>query len=151
LIGSEQQLPGLQDPNRSVCGLRLGGIDGAGRVMVSLAQQAAGRHNSRDGDHMPAWTHLEDISRGVEFDWPHDLEVTFNLVDDMRLSRRRLPDIMCEPRGLHPVIWCGAPSGARVVNTTVSNSKIKRRGFVFLSPSMLGCSARGSDDNHRLD
>lgn len=149
LIEAEQQLLDLQGPNWSVCVLRLGGIYGPGRDMVSLVQRAAGRQISRDGDHIPAWTHLEDISRGVEFAWSHDLKGTFNLVDDMRLSRRQLSNIICERRGLPPVIWCGAPSGARVVNASVSNAKIKRRGFTFLSPSMLGRSTPNSDAINR--
>ena len=144
LINAEQQLLGLQGSNKSVCVLRLGGIYGPGRDMVLLMQQAAGRHVSHDGDHIPAWIHLEDITRGVEFAWSHDLEGTFSLVDDLRLSRRQLSNIICERTGLPPVIWCGTPNGSRVVNASVSNAKIKRRGFTFLSPSMLGMSTLSS-------
>jgi len=140
LINAEQEILGLQGDNRDVCVLRLGGIYGPGRDMVALVQQAAGRNISRDGDHIPAWTHLEDITRGVEFARRHNLKGTFNLVDDMSLSRRQLANIICERRGLPPVIWRGAPNGARVVNASVSNTKIKHHGFTFHSPSMLGLS-----------
>ena len=145
LINAEQEILSLQGDNRNVCVLRLGGIYGPGRDMVALVQQAAGRNVSRDGDHIPAWTHLEDITRGVEFANSNQLKGTFNLVDDMSLSRRQLANIICERRGLPPVIWRGAPNGARIVNASVSNTKIKRHGFTFFSPSMLGLSALSSE------
>lgn len=137
LINAELALHGLQGGNTTVCTLRLGGIYGPGRDMVSLVKDAAGQRIARDGDHIPAWTHLDDITRGVQFAWDRDLNGTFNLVDDMRLSRRELSNAICEHSGLPPVIWCGAPRGARVVNAVVSNAKIKRQGFSFHSPSML--------------
>ncbi|MDC0277541.1 epimerase, partial [bacterium] len=63
---------------------------------------------------------------------------TYNLVDDMQLSRRELSNEICDIDGLPPVIWANENSpGARVMNAKVSNEKIKLEGFRLSSPSML--------------
>jgi nucleoside-diphosphate-sugar epimerase len=118
--------------------LRLGGIYGPGRDMVSMIKQAAGEQIPKNGNDIPAWSGIFDITNGVSFAFSNKLIGIYNLVDDMQLSRRELSNEICDIDGLPPVIWANenAP-GARSMNAKVTNNKIKSKGFRLSTPSML--------------
>ena len=106
--------------------MRLGGIYGTGRDMVSMIKQAAGEQIPKNGNDVPAWSGIFDITNGVSFAFNNQLVGTYNLVDDMQLSRRELSNEICDIDGLPPVIWANENSpGARTMNAKVSNEKIK--------------------------
>ena len=138
LASAEDLLLSIDRPDTRVCVLRLGGIYGPGRDMVAMIRRAAGQQVPKNGNAIPAWSCIFDITRGVHFAFDERLEGTYNLVDDMQLSRRELSTLICDQEGLPPVLWGHSePAGARMLNAKVSNNKIKAAGFRFQSPSML--------------
>ena len=138
LVEAENVLLTIDRPDTKICVMRLGGIYGPGRDMVSMIKQAAGQQIPKNGNDVPAWSGIFDITNGVCFAFNNQLVGTYNLVDDMQLSRRELSNEICDIDGLPPVIWSNENiSGARSMNAKVSNQKIKAEGFHLNSPSML--------------
>lgn len=138
LASAEDLLRNIDRPDTKICILRLGGIYGPGRDMVAMIRRAAGQQVPKNGNAIPAWSSILDITRGVHFAFQQGLEGTYNLVDDMQLSRRELSTLICDREGVPPVLWGHSePAGARMMNARVSNDKIKAAGFSFQSPSML--------------
>ena len=138
LVEAENVLLTIDRPDTTICVLRLGGIYGPGRDMVSMIKQAAGEQIPKNGNDIPAWSGIFDITNGVSFAFSNKLIGIYNLVDDMQLSRRELSNEICDIDGLPPVIWANenAP-GVRTMNAKVTNHKIKSKGFRFSTPSML--------------
>ena len=138
LVEAENVLLTIDRPDTTICVLRLGGIYGPGRDMVSMIKQAAGEQIPKNGNDIPAWSGIFDITNGVSFAFSNQLAGIYNLVDDMQLSRRELSNEICDIDGLPPVIWANenAP-GARSMNAKVTNHKIKSKGFRLSTPSML--------------
>ena len=138
---AETLLLSIDRPDTTICVLRLGGIYGPGRDMVNIIRQAAGEQIPKNGNSIPAWSSLLDITSGVQFAFDNNLEGIYNLVDDMQLSRRQLSNEICDLDGLPPVIWANQDfKGSRSMNARVSNQKLKSAGFRFKSPSMLMAS-----------
>ena len=138
LRAAEELVLHLSSDNLKICVLRLGGIYGPGRDMVSMIRQAAGQQVPKYGDAVTAWSNIVDITRGIHFAYERQLEGIYNLVDDMQLSRRELSTMICDLDGLPPVLWSHTPSQTeRNMNARVSNSKLKDEGFQLISPSML--------------
>ncbi|WP_413429468.1 NAD-dependent epimerase/dehydratase family protein [Synechococcus sp. Cu2B8-bc1011] len=138
LVEAENVLLTIDRPDTTICVLRLGGIYGPGRDMVSMIKQAAGQPIPKNGNDIPAWSGVFDITNGVCFAFSNQLAGIYNLVDDMQLSRRELSNEICDIDGLPPVIWANQnPPDARTINAKVTNHKIKSTGFRLSSPSML--------------
>ena len=138
LASAEDMILSIDRPDTTICVLRLGGIYGPGRNMVAMIQRAAGQQVPKDGNAIPAWSGILDITKGVQFAFNERLQGIYNLVDDMQLSRRELSTVICDREGLPPVLWgYSEPQGSRSLNAKVSNRKIKAAGFALSSPSML--------------
>jgi len=138
LRAAEELVLHLSSDYLKICVLRLGGIYGPGRDMVSMIRQAAGQRVPKYGNAVTAWSNIVDITRGIHFAYEHQLEGIYNLVDDMQLSRRELSTMICDLDGLPPVLWSHTPSPTeRNMNARVSNAKLKQEGFQLMSPSML--------------
>ena len=130
LVSAERAILALRTGLVSCSVLRLSGIYGPGLDVVSMIRSAAGRAIAKNGDHVNAWVHRDDIVRGIDFAFRHRLNGTYNLVDDLRLSRRELSSVLCEANGLPPVIWDSFDRpGSRVFNARVSNARLKSLGF----------------------
>ena len=138
LVEAENVLLSIDRPDTKICVLRLGGIYGPGRDMVSMIKQAAGEQIPKNGNDIPAWSGIYDITNGISLAFNNQLVGIYNLVDDMQLSRRELSNEICDIDGLPPVIWSNEnPPGSRSMNAKVGNQKIKLEGFRLSSPSML--------------
>ena len=57
----------MNDASTQACVLRLGGIYGPGKDIPSYIRSAAGQSVRKNGNHINAWVHLQDIIRGVDF------------------------------------------------------------------------------------
>ena len=138
LLEAEHTILSLNSDDIQACVLRLGGIYGPGQDIASFIRSASGNLVGKNGSHINAWIHRDDIVRGVEFAFSHRLQGVFNLVDDLQLSRRELSNALCDEEGLAPVIWENHDRpGARVFNARVSNSRLREMGFAPLIGSML--------------
>ena len=138
LLEAERSVLSLNSDVIQACVLRLGGIYGPGQDIASFIRSASGNLVAKNGSHINAWIHRDDIVRGVEFAFSQRLKGVFNLVDDLQLSRRELSNALCDEEGLAPVIWENHDRpGARVFNARVSNSRLRQMGFTPLISSML--------------
>ncbi len=138
LVEAERVLLSIDRPDTRICVFRLGGIYGPDRDMVSMIKQAAGERIAKNGNDVPAWSSIFDITRGASFAFSNQLVGIYNLVDDMQLTRRELSNQICDFDGLPPVIWADENnSSTRTMNARVSNQKIKSTGFTLFTPSML--------------
>ena len=128
----------LNDANIRSCILRLGGIYGPGQDIPGFIKSASGQQVTKNGNHFNAWIHLTDIIRGIFFAYENQLSGTYNLVDDLQLTRRQLSNELCDSEGLAPVIWDNHNrEGSRIFNARVINQRLKNLGFKLMVPSML--------------
>ena len=138
LLEAERRILSLNTDDIQACVLRLGGIYGPGKDIASFIRSASGNLVPKNGSHINAWIHRDDIVRGVDFAFNKRLQGIFNLVDELQLSRRELSNALCDEEGLAPVIWENHDRpGARVFNARVSNSRLKEVGFTPRVSSML--------------
>ena len=138
LVQAETAVLGLNNPLIQTCVLRLGGIYGPGKDVPSFIRSASGQQVPKNGNHINAWVHLDDIVRGVDFALQRRLQGIYNLVDDLQLTRRELSNALCDDEGLPPVIWENHDRpGARVFNARVSNARLLQMGFSLSTRSML--------------
>ena len=138
LASAEAAVLDLNDAFTQACVLRLGGIYGPGKDIPSYIRSAAGQSVRKNGNHINAWVHLQDIIRGVDFAYERRLQGVYNLVDDLQFTRRQLSNALCDDHGLPPVIWDNHDRpGARVFNARVSNARLREIGFQPSIASML--------------
>jgi nucleoside-diphosphate-sugar epimerase len=138
LADAEEAVLSLNGFGTPTCVLRLGGIYGPNKDIASFIRSASGHMVPKNGSHINAWVHLQDIVQGIDFAFQHRLHGVFNLVDDLQVSRRDLSNLLCDDEGLPPVIWENHDRpDARIFNARVSNEKLKQLGFLPSVRSML--------------
>ena len=138
LVSAERSVLELESSLLSCSVLRLGGIYGPNQDIPAMFRAVSGQCVSKNGDHINAWIHRDDVVRGVSFAFDRSLSGIYNLVDDLRVSRRELSRVLCDADGLPPVLWESRDRpGARVFNASVSNGRLKSLGFQLAVPSML--------------
>ena len=138
LASAESSVLSLNDASTQACVLRLGGIYGPGKDIPSYIRSAAGQSVRKNGNHINAWVHLQDIIRGIDFAFGRRLQGVYNLVDDLQFTRRQLSNALCDDYGLPPVIWDNHDRpGARIFNARVSNARLREIGFQPSVGSML--------------
>jgi nucleoside-diphosphate-sugar epimerase len=138
LVRAEEMIQSVRSENINICVLRLGGIYGPGRDIPAMLLSAAGGLVQRNGQNVPCWIHLDDIVRGVSFAFEHNLNDTYNLVNDTQCTGQELTDRLCEQAGLPLAKWLTIDTTDRVLNARVSNAKLKQLGFTLTQPSMVG-------------
>jgi nucleoside-diphosphate-sugar epimerase len=138
LAKAEEMIQSVRSDSINVCVLRLGGIYGPGRDIPAMLLSAAGGVVQRNGQNVPCWIHLDDIVRGVSFAFEHNLDETYNLVNDTQCTGQELTDRLCEQAGLPLAKWLSVDTTDRVLNARVSNAKLKQIGFTLTQPSMVG-------------
>ena len=138
LASAESSVLSLNNASTQACVLRLGGIYGPGQDIPSYIRSAAGQSVRKNGNHINAWVHLQDIVRGIDFAFGRRLQGIYNLVDDLQFTRRQLSNALCDDYGLPPVIWDNHDRpGARIFNARVSNARLREIGFQPSVGSML--------------
>ena len=138
LAMAEDLVQSLRSESVNVCILRLGGIYGPGRDIPAMLLSAAGGVVQRNGQNVPCWIHRDDIVSGVSFAFDHQLNDTYNLVNDTQCTGQELTDRLCEQAGLPLAKWLTIDTTDRVLNARVSNAKLKQLGFTLSQPSMVG-------------
>jgi nucleoside-diphosphate-sugar epimerase len=138
LAMAEDMIQSLRSESVNVCIFRLGGIYGPGRDIPAMLLSAAGGVVQRNGQNVPCWIHLDDAVRAVSFAFEHNLNDTYNLVNDTQCTGQELTDRLCEQAGLPLAKWLTIDTTDRVLNARVSNAKLKQLGFTLTHPSMVG-------------
>jgi nucleoside-diphosphate-sugar epimerase len=135
---AERAIMSLENGNTTTCVLRLGGLYGPGRDMVSWLKGSSGEQVNMNGDHASAWTSVVDAAEGIAFAYENKLSGVYNLVDDMQLSRRELGSLICDEEGLPPILWnVESTAVQRISDARVSNQKIKDAGYKLKHSTML--------------
>ena len=134
LLETEKILSSIENDDRHVCILRLGGIYGENREILKIFRNAMGQSRPGHGLEYGNWVHLEDIVAGIQFAARQKLSGLFNLVGDEPMQRKAMLDKLAEKYNLPPVIWDESQPSSRAFNVKVSNQKIKSRGFTFKYP-----------------
>jgi nucleoside-diphosphate-sugar epimerase len=111
------------------CIIRLGGIYGPNRELISRARRMSGMVMSSGGYESTNHIHLEDIVSGIEFCLNHHLDGIYNLVNNDHPSRRELYSRLCKEAGIPPPQWQTEESVGMHLGYKVSNEKICSSGF----------------------
>jgi nucleoside-diphosphate-sugar epimerase len=115
----------------TACVLRLGGIYGPERTLEDRALKMSGRGPSGTGQEPTNHSHLEDITRAIEFCVTHNLSGIYNLVADDHPTRKDLYNQLCNNLQVPLPIWKNFQGDSLSTNALVSSEKIKKTGFEF--------------------
>ncbi len=133
---TEQVLMGAASERLRVCILRVAGIYGFGREIVSLFGGYAGTTRPGKGEEWINWVHLDDIVAAIALIQQQQLAGIYNLVNDAPLTLREMFDGLSQQHGLEKVSW--EPSASQVRhNMRLSNQKIKAAGLQLIYPETL--------------
>ncbi len=134
---SEKIILQAANEQQKVCVLRLGGIYGPGRELVSMFGGLAGMTIPGKGDRFINWIHRDDIIGAIEFARLNELQGIYNLVDDSRLTVKEQVARVCARYDLPEVKWDTSQLSLQRKSVQVSNHKLKVAGFELIHPQLL--------------
>jgi nucleoside-diphosphate-sugar epimerase len=134
---AERILLQANNDEQKVCILRLGGIYGPGRELVTMFGDLAGMTLPGKGDRFINWIHRDDIIGAIEFARLNELNGIYNLVDDSQLTVKEQVNLVCSHYGLPPTRWDPSRPSAPRKSLRVSNQKIKDAGYELIHPQLL--------------
>jgi nucleoside-diphosphate-sugar epimerase len=134
---SEKIILQAANEQQKVCVLRLGGIYGPGRELVSMFGGLAGMTMPGKGDRFINWIHRDDIIGAIEFARLNELQGIYNLVDDSRLTVKEQVSRVCARYDLPEVKWDSSQLSLQRKSVQVSNHKLKVAGFELIHPQLL--------------
>jgi nucleoside-diphosphate-sugar epimerase len=134
---SEQIILQAANDQQKVCVLRLGGIYGPGRELVSMFGGLAGMTMPGKGDRFINWVHRDDIIGAIEFARLNELQGIYNLVDDSRLTVKEQISSVCARYDLPQVKWDHSQLSLQRKSVQVSNHKLKVAGYELIHPQLL--------------
>ncbi len=134
---SEQIILQAANEQQKVCILRLGGIYGPGRELVSMFGGLAGMTIPGKGDRFINWIHRDDIIGAIEFARLNELQGIYNLVDDSRLTVKEQVSRVCARYDLPRVKWDSSQLSLQRKSVQVSNHKLKVAGYELIHPQLL--------------
>jgi nucleoside-diphosphate-sugar epimerase len=134
---AEQTILQAATDRQKVCVLRLGGIYGPGRELVSMFGGLAGMTMPGKGDRFINWIHRDDIVGAIEFARLNELNGIYNLVDDSQLTIKEQVERVCDRYHLPPVHWDAAKLSLQRKSLQVSNQKLKAAGYDLIHPQIL--------------
>jgi nucleoside-diphosphate-sugar epimerase len=134
---SEKIILQAANEQQKVCVLRLGGIYGPGRELVSMFGGLAGMTMPGKGDRFINWIHRDDIIGAIEFARLNELQGIYNLVDDSRLTVKEQVSRVCARYDLPQVEWDPSQLSLQRKSVQVSNHKLKVAGYELIHPQLL--------------
>jgi nucleoside-diphosphate-sugar epimerase len=134
---SERIILQAANDQQKVCVLRLGGIYGPGRELVSMFGGLAGMTMPGKGDQFINWVHRDDIIGAIEFARLNELQGIYNLVDDSRLTVKEQVSRVCARYDLPQVEWDASQLSLQRKSVQVSNHKLKAAGYELIHPQLL--------------
>jgi nucleoside-diphosphate-sugar epimerase len=134
---SEQIILQAANEQQKVCVLRLGGIYGPDRELVSMFGGLAGMTMPGKGDRFINWIHRDDIIGAIEFARLNELQGIYNLVDDSRLTVKEQVSRVCDRYDLPQVTWDSSQLSLQRKSVQVSNHKLKVAGYELIHPQLL--------------
>ena len=137
LYEAEKIILQAANEHQKVCVLRLGGIYGPGRELVSMFGGLAGMTMPGKGDRFINWVHRDDIIGAIDFIRLNELGGIYNLVDDSHLTVKEQVKLVCSDYNLPPVNWDSSKLGIRRKSVQVCNGKLKAAGYELIHPQLL--------------
>jgi nucleoside-diphosphate-sugar epimerase len=137
LYESERIILQAANDRQKVCVLRLGGIYGPNRELVSMFGGLAGMTMPGKGDRFINWIHRDDIVGAIEFSRLNELNGIYNLVDDSQLTVKEQVKRVCSRYNLPPVLWDSSKLSLQRKSLQVSNQKLKAAGYDLIHPQLL--------------
>jgi nucleoside-diphosphate-sugar epimerase len=137
LYESERIILQAANDRQKVCVLRLGGIYGPSRELVSMFGGLAGMTMPGKGDRFINWIHRDDIVGAIEFSRLNELNGIYNLVDDSQLTVKEQVKRVCSRYNLPPVLWDASKLSLQRKSLQVSNQKLKAAGYDLIHPQLL--------------
>lgn len=137
LCETEQVLLGAASETLGVCILRLAGIYGPGREVVTIFSSYAGTTRPGNGEDFINWVHLDDIVEALELVRLKQLQGIYNLANDVPLTTREMFDGLSERHDFANVTWEPSAPQTRPYNARLSIEKIKAEGFQLIYPETL--------------
>jgi nucleoside-diphosphate-sugar epimerase len=134
---SEKIILQAANEQQKVCVLRLGGIYGPDRELVSMFGGLAGMTMPGKGDRFINWIHRDDIIGAIEFARLNELQGIYNLVDDSRLTVKEQVSRVCARYDLPEVKWDPSQLSLQRKSVQVSNHKLKVAGYELIHPQLL--------------
>ena len=137
LYEAEKIILQAANEHQKVCVLRLGGIYGPGRELVSMFGGLAGMTMPGKGDRFINWVHRDDIIGAIDFIRLNELGGIYNLVDDSHLTVKEQVKLVCSDYNLPPVNWDSSKLGIQRKSVKVRNGKLKAAGYELIHPQLL--------------
>ena len=137
LYEAEKIILQAANEHQKVCVLRLGGIYGPGRELVSMFGGLAGMTMPGKGDRFINWVHRDDIIGAIDFIRLNELGGIYNLVDDSHLTVKEQVKLVCSDYNLPPVNWDSSKLGIQRKSVQVCNGKLKAPGYELIHPQLL--------------
>jgi NAD dependent epimerase/dehydratase family enzyme len=134
---SEKTILQAANEHQKVCVLRLGGIYGPGRELVSMFGDLAGMTIPGKGDRFINWVHRDDIIGAIDFIRLNELGGIYNLVDDSQMTVKEQVKLVCSSYNLPLVNWDSSKLGTQRKSLQVSNDKLKAAGYELIHPQLL--------------
>jgi nucleoside-diphosphate-sugar epimerase len=134
---SEQIILQAASERQKVCVLRLGGIYGPERELVSMFGGLAGMTMPGTGDRFINWAHRDDIIGAIDFIRLNELEGIYNLVDDSQLTVKEQIQLVCAQYHLPPVHWDSSKLSVQRKSVQISNEKLKTAGYQLIHPQLI--------------
>jgi nucleoside-diphosphate-sugar epimerase len=134
---SEKIILQATNEHQKVCVLRLGGIYGPGRELVSMFGGLAGMTIPGKGDRFINWVHRDDIIGAIDFIRLNELGGTYNLVDDSQMTVKEQVKLVCSSYNLPPVNWDSSKLSTQRKSLQVSNEKLKAAGYELIHPQLM--------------
>jgi len=114
-----------------VCILRLGGILGPGREIISRIKRFEGKKIPGNGMNYTNLIHRDDVISAIEWSIEKNLTGVYNLVNDNHITRKELYSQLASRHQLPEVLWDETQKSPHAGNKRVSNARIKSTGFKF--------------------
>jgi nucleoside-diphosphate-sugar epimerase len=134
---AEQIILQAASEHQKVCVLRLGGIYGPGRELVSMFGGLAGMTMPGKGNRFVNWVHRDDIVGAIDFIRLNELGGIYNLVDDSQLTIKEQVKLVCSNYNLPPVTWDSSQLSIQRKSVQVCNDKLKAAGYELIHPRLL--------------
>ena len=131
LVKTEEALLSLQSDVCDVCVLRLGGIFGPERDLVSRAKRMSGKILAGTGDEPTNHIHVDDVVGFSMFCIERRLAGIFNVVMPFHPSRNQLYGGLCKELGIKEPIFSSEMKIEHGCGVVVSGQKLSNRGYML--------------------
>ncbi len=134
LLASEAAVQQAAQWGHEILTLRLGEIIGPGREIAARIKRHMPKPFPGNGRNWTNIIHIEDIVQAIEFLQARHATGIYHLVNDLKISRKTLYEILCKKLDLPEPTWDASLSSPHLGNKYISNAKLLDLGYTFIKP-----------------